>query len=101
MLFQYTLKGTDFKGKTVFSREVGPLFSSSGTLSIQLDQLVEDYPEAIHFELHISIPDPQVVRIKRQLTDIICNGVNGNESFDKISEVIFNSFNIKSLSESE
>lgn len=101
MLISYIFKGTDRLGETVFHDEVQNQEITQGVMTLDFGKVVREHPEAIHLRIDIAIPDPRVVRIKRQLADIICNGVNDNESFDKISEVIFNSFNIKSLSENE
>lgn len=92
---QIRYKGTNNIGETLVYRE-----NACPTLAEFFDLLKEDMAQhstAICFELRIARPDPEVVRIKKRMENLIHSGyIKGNPTAQTVDR-LFDMFNIKEI----
>ncbi len=91
-MFQYVIKGINNKGETVFEEDIQST-SSFVNLSHRCWDLAEKNPSAIHIQVNIARPDPEVISIKEKIEHLLQdhNGIRASA----MADIIFDTFNIK------
>lgn len=90
---QYKLEIQDNKGIVLKKVEI-----ENGTMS-GLNEwvhfLLEKYPTGIYLKVEVAWPDPEVVEIKKQITEKLHQAFQHGQGFDDATEMLFNAFDIK------